>query len=138
MNVNLNRRDVLAKSAYAALASGLAIAVSGLAQEQNGESTSLLTPEFSPVNGVVSANHGHNVQLTVEQIQSKDQVTLSIQGESGHSHNLDLSPEDLNQLRQGNTIQVVSSTDFNLDQICCPGTKSIGYITIIIGIKIRK
>ncbi|MCX6116569.1 MAG: hypothetical protein NT027_03435 [Proteobacteria bacterium] len=113
MNFNLNRRDVLAKSAYAALASGLAIAVSGLAQETNGEFVSTSVPEFVPINGSVSANHGHNALLTIEQIQSKSQVTRSIQGESGHSHNLDISPEDLNQLRQGNSIQVVSSTDFS-------------------------
>ncbi len=112
MSMVVNRRDILAKSAYVAIASGLAIAVRGLAQEQNGEPAFLGTPEFLPVNGVISTNHGHVAQLTAEQIESKDPISLSIQGESGHSHSLDISPEDLKLLRQGNAIQLVSSNDF--------------------------
>lgn len=72
--------------------------------------------EELPVNGAISNNHGHAVDLDIKQVlqllrQTNDgcPVEVDIQGDSGHPHSIQLSHQNLNQLLVQGEVEEVSS-----------------------------
>ena len=65
---------------------------------QNGTNTS------------ISANHGHTLSVSKEDVDAAVEKTYSIQGSSVHSHNVTLTPSQFNTLKSNNQISVVSTS----------------------------
>ena len=59
----------------------------------------------------ISSNHGHNLTVSLVDIEAGEEKTYSIQGSSGHNHTIVVSAENFNTLRTEKTIQVESSRD---------------------------
>jgi len=71
----------------------------------------------SAVRTVISANHGHTVVLTVDQLLSHAAMRLDIQGDADHSHTLDLSAEDVIDLDSGAGVIRTSSINAGHDHV---------------------
>lgn len=61
--------------------------------------------------GIISANHGHRLDVPVDHVDDGRQRTYSIRGTSGHDHKVTLQASHFAELRQGNTVSVRSTTD---------------------------
>lgn len=57
----------------------------------------------------INRNHGHALTLTYEEVIKGEPKTYSIQGSSGHPHELALTEEHFEALRKVETIEVESS-----------------------------
>ena len=51
--------------------------------------------------GAISNNHGHAAVVTSVQLTDANTVALSIQGTASHNHMLELSAEEVAQIRDG-------------------------------------
>lgn len=58
----------------------------------------------------IGTNHGHTLQVSVADVQSGAEKQYSIQGSSGHSHNITVSSANFDSLKSNQQIQVTSST----------------------------
>jgi hypothetical protein len=58
----------------------------------------------------IGGNHGHTLQVSVVDVQSGSEKQYSIQGSSGHSHNITVSSANFASLKGNQQIQVTSST----------------------------
>jgi hypothetical protein len=63
----------------------------------------------SGTNSAISANHGHNLTVSVADVTAGNAKSYSIQGSSDHDHMVTLTSSDFSSL-QDNTSIVVSST----------------------------
>jgi hypothetical protein len=61
----------------------------------------------------ISNNHGHHGVISYESVIIGNQLTIDIQGDSGHPHTLILTEDDLKVLRQKLVVDVKSSVDAN-------------------------
>ncbi len=64
-------------------------------------------------NGTQSAigtNHGHTLQVSVADVQSGVDKQYSIQGSSGHDHNVTVTAANFNTLKNNQQIQVSSTS----------------------------
>ena len=61
----------------------------------------------------ISNNHGHHGAISYESVIIGNQLTIDIQGDSGHPHTLTLTEDDLKVLRQKLVVDVKSSVDAN-------------------------
>ena len=59
----------------------------------------------------ISNNHGHNGFISNESVIIGDQLTIDIQGDSGHPHTIILTEDDLAVLRKQLVVDVKSSVD---------------------------
>lgn len=117
----MNRRSFVLKSSTM-LGAGLAaltIAPKVFAQEAPlaEEPVCPPTPAAPRILNGISRNHGHNVVLSYEQVIRGEPLTISIQGTSGHAHNLVLGEEHFEALRKVSVIEVESSKDANHSHI---------------------
>ncbi len=65
---------------------------------QNGTNTS------------ISANHGHTLTVSREDVNAAVEKTYSIKGSSLHSHNVTITQSQFNTLKSNNQISVVSTS----------------------------
>lgn len=70
-------------------------------------------PQLIPVTITldISNNHGHKGFISYESVIIGDQITIDIQGDSGHPHTITLTEEDLSVLRKKLFVDVKSSVD---------------------------
>jgi len=71
-------------------------------------------PAPAPASGcgeAISANHGHALAVPVADLDSAAAMTYSIMGAAAHTHQVTFSPAQLQQLKAGTPVTVVS-TDF--------------------------
>lgn len=61
----------------------------------------------------ISNNHGHHGFISYESVIIGNQLTIDIQGDSGHPHTIILTEQDLTVLRQKLVVDVKSSVDAN-------------------------
>jgi hypothetical protein len=108
---SVTRREFTLEAALAILA-GCVISIS-----ETGCGGDSSTPAPSPVGvvtdvpGVVSANHGHAVTITAAQITAGGAITLDIQGQATHDHQVSLSQANMGTLNNRQPVTVTSTTD---------------------------
>jgi hypothetical protein len=78
--------------------------------DDNGPPAAAPTPA-SGCSGAISANHGHALAVPVADLDSATAMTYGIMGTAPHNHQVTFSPAQLQQLKAGMAITVVS-TDF--------------------------
>jgi hypothetical protein len=59
--------------------------------------------------GVISNNHGHAAVITGAQLTAASTLALSIQGTASHNHTVELSSDEIGQIRAGRTVAKESS-----------------------------
>jgi hypothetical protein len=68
------------------------------------------TPSSGNVPGSISANHGHSVEITAAQLQAGGAVTLVFSGNPTHSHVVDLTADEVVQIRGGGRVSKTSTS----------------------------
>jgi hypothetical protein len=68
------------------------------------------SPTPSSCGADISGNHGHAFTIARADLDSATSVTRSIQGSSPHNHNVTLTPAQLQVLKAGGSVTVVSTT----------------------------
>lgn len=119
----LKRRDFLKKSAFAVLATSLT-ALAGCEGERTfpseetdvtsvptGTNEPPTTRTYSDISGAVSANHGHSVTITADQLEAGRAVSLTLTTGAGHTHTLSLSDRQVEALANGGDETEESSVD---------------------------
>lgn len=113
MNDRMLRREFTVKSVLALLG-GIVITITGCSDASSPSSPTSPTsspPDPGDVSGVVSANHGHVAIVTGVQIAAGNAVVLDIMGTANHSHVVELSAGELDQIGSGQKVSKQSSTD---------------------------
>jgi hypothetical protein len=63
-----------------------------------------VAPPPADNNGVIANNHGHVAQVTSAQLTAANGVLLNLQGTASHNHTLELSADEVMQIRDGRTV----------------------------------
>jgi hypothetical protein len=102
-----DRRE-FALAAVVAMLGGVAITISGC----GGKSGSPAAPSTPPPdnNGAIANNHGHVAVVTSAELTLDNGVLLNIQGTASHNHTLELSADEILQVRDGRTVAKQSSS----------------------------
>jgi hypothetical protein len=116
--VDLSRREFTAASVMAILA-GVTVTISGCGGGSNpGSPNPLPSPAPTPTpaasgdkSGVVSANHGHVATVTAAQITAAGSVSLDIRGSADHTHSVDLTATEVQQIGTGAKVAKNSSNN---------------------------
>jgi hypothetical protein len=58
----------------------------------------------------IGTNHGHAVMIPAADVNAGAEMTYSIQGTSGHDHEITLTAADMTSLQGGGTVMVTSTT----------------------------
>ena len=119
---DISRREFTAASVMALLA-GVTVTISACGGGSNpGGPTPVPTPTPTPTPapsgdkvGVVSANHGHVATVTGAQITAAGAVSLDIHGTADHTHTVELSAAQVQQIGAGTRIAMTSSTNSSHD-----------------------
>jgi hypothetical protein len=101
------RRDLLKKS------TGL-LAVTLLATKALAQSVQCPEPvklKIKVVISDISNNHGHEFTVELNELFMQNGQSLSIQGRSGHPHQITLTSDQLVSLAKGEIVEVTSSKD---------------------------
>jgi len=110
MDDTITRRDFTLQSILALL-SGVTIIITDCGGDDSGSPTS---PDGGGSSGdavgVVSANHGHTAVVTAAQLMAGNAVRLDIQGSADHPHTVDLSADEITQIRNRQRVSKTSST----------------------------
>ncbi|RSC93048.1 hypothetical protein [Tenacibaculum singaporense] len=61
-------------------------------------------------NSAISANHGHSLSVSKEEVQAGTEKTYSIQGSSSHDHTVTLTAANFSSLQSNNSITVSSTS----------------------------
>src|SRR5262245_19793937 len=97
--IDLDRREFTVAAALAMLG-GATITISGC-----GGSSKMTGGSSGPVDvsGNINANHGHTAVITAAQLMSGGAVRLDLTAANtdGHHHTLDLTADDVVQIRSG-------------------------------------
>jgi hypothetical protein len=102
----MDRREFLAKAGIAATWAGVAIRVSACGDDSG------TGPDDGSVRGTISGNHGHAVTVTQAELLAGNAVTLILDGDfDDHSHSLQLTSLDVEDIANGLTVSVSSSSD---------------------------
>lgn len=59
----------------------------------------------------IADNHGHQLEIPLEDVTEGMRVTYGIRGSATHDHSVVLSAEDFERLKDGGQVEVVSSFD---------------------------
>ncbi len=112
----MNRKTFLKKAAGAVVVAVPAYSLIGCS---NDDSTNVAPPEDPSAtdclaNGAnattITSNHGHSLSVSRADIDAGVAKTYSIQGTSGHDHNITLTAANFNTLKSAKTIQVESTS----------------------------
>ena len=110
----VTRRQFTLQSALAIL-SGVAITLSGC-DDSNPSSPTSPTGPTTPgptddATGVVAANHGHSAVIMAAQLTAGGAISLDIRGAATHSHTVELTEAEVQQIGTGTRVSKDSSTD---------------------------
>jgi hypothetical protein len=119
---DISRREFTAASVMALLA-GVTITISGCGGGSNPggpDPVPAPTPTPTPApsgdkSGVVSANHGHVATVTAAQITAAGAVSIDIHGMADHTHSLELTATEVQQIGAGTKVSKVSSSNLSHD-----------------------
>jgi hypothetical protein len=117
---DISRREFTAASVMALLA-GVTVTISACGGGSNpGGPTPIPTPTPTPAPsgdkvGVVSANHGHVATVTGAQITAAGAVSLDIHGTADHTHTVELTAAQVQQIGAGTQVAMISSTNSSHD-----------------------
>lgn len=98
-----SRRTFLGASA-AALFAGIAIQITGCSTEEDSPAAD------GSLSGSIQDNHGHKAVVTKVQLEAGGAVTLGIQGSADHTHNVELTVDEMATLKKGLHVMKTSST----------------------------
>jgi len=87
---------------------GTTITIAGCESDSPTAPSDSTPPGEASVSTSISANHGHGVIITVDQL-SGGMLTLDIQGASTHPHTVELSMGSLQSIAAGRRVSVDSS-----------------------------
>ncbi len=106
----LTRREFTVESALAMLA-GVTITITGCGGDDNP--TTNPTPPAADKTGTVStdAGHSHTAVITAAQLTGGNAITLTLMGQTTHTHTVALSQAELTQISGGTRVQKTSTTD---------------------------
>jgi len=113
---DIDRREFALQAALLAL-SGVTITVSacggGGGSPTTGTPPTTTTPPASNNDevGTISANHGHVAVITAAKLAEGTAIDLDISGTAGHTHHVQLSGDEVVQIRGGTRVTKTSSTD---------------------------
>ena len=105
LEIRTDRREFTV-AAMLAMHGGVSMTISacGKAGSSPSAPSTPSTPEpVSDKTGTVANNHGHVAVITGAQLTAASTLALSIQGTSSHNHMLELSGDELAQIRAGQT-----------------------------------
>ncbi|MFS4455571.1 hypothetical protein [Maribacter sp. 2304DJ31-5] len=111
----MNRKTFIKKAAGTLLIGIPAISLLGCSNDDSANGDPTIDPEQRDCaeNGAnataISNNHGHTLTVSKEDIEAGVEKTYSIQGGSGHNHDITLTAENFTTLKSAKTIQVESS-----------------------------
>src|SRR5688572_26604164 len=108
----LTRREFTVESAVAMLA-GITITISGCGDDDNDAPTSP-SPTATDRSGTVSTDAGHThtgAVITAAQFTAGNALTLTLTGQTTHTHTVALTQAELTQINGGTRVQKVSSTN---------------------------
>ncbi len=111
LELRTGRRDFTV-GALLAMLGGVSITISGCGKAGSFPSSPSAPSTPEPVAdkaGVISNNHGHVAVITSAQLTAASTLALSIQGTSSHNHMVELSSDEIGQIRAGRTIAKESS-----------------------------
>lgn len=87
----------------------------GGAAESTGPATdapgSTNTGSAISCNEVISANHGHTLEVSAADLEARTEKTYDIQGSSSHPHLLTVTAADFEILQSGGSVTKTSTTD---------------------------
>lgn len=98
-----SRRTFIGASA-AALFAGISIQILGCSTEEDSPAAD------GSVTGSIQENHGHKAVVTKAQLDAGGAVTLSIQGTADHTHNVELTADEMATLKKGLHVMKTTST----------------------------
>lgn len=117
--MKMNRKVFIQKTMGAMLIALPAYSLIACSSSDNGSDTNP-DPDPDPdaqgnclANGTQSAiatNHGHTLNVSKEDLQGGAQKVYSIQGSSGHNHEVTITAANFNTLKSNNSIIVSSSS----------------------------
>src|SRR6185503_2998269 len=105
LDIRTDRREFTV-AAMLAMLGGVSIAISacGKAGSSPLAPSTPSTPEpVADRTGTISSNHGHVAVITGAQLTAASTLALSIQGTASHNHMLELSSDEIGQIRAGQT-----------------------------------
>jgi len=105
LEIRTDRREFTV-AAMLAMLGGVSITISacGKAGSSPLAPSTPSTPEpVADRTGTISNNHGHVAVITGAQLTAASTLALSIQGTASHNHMLELSSEEIGQIRAGQT-----------------------------------
>src|SRR6267142_356102 len=111
LELRTGRRDFTV-GALLAMLGGVSITISGCGKAGSFPSSPSAPSTPEPVAdkaGVIANNHGHVAVITSAQLTAASTLALSIQGTSSHNHMVELSGDEIGQIRAGRTIAKESS-----------------------------
>ena len=111
LELRTGRRDFTV-GALLAMLGGVSITISGCGKAASFPSSPSTPSTPEPVAdkaGTVSSNHGHVAVITGAQLTAASTLALSIQGTASHNHMVELSSDEIGQIRAGRTIAKESS-----------------------------
>jgi hypothetical protein len=100
------RREFLGAAA-AALFAGVVIQITGCSTDSGSSGPTL---EAGDKQGSILDNHGHKAIIKKAQLDAGGAVTLDIQGSADHTHNLELTADDMATLKAGQHVMKATST----------------------------
>jgi hypothetical protein len=106
----LTRREFTVESALAMLA-GVTITITGCGgdDEPTTNPTSPATDKSATVS--TDAGHSHTAVVTAAQLTAGNAITLTLTGQTTHTHTVALTQAELTQISGGTRVQKTSTTD---------------------------
>jgi hypothetical protein len=96
----LDRREFTSQ-AVLALLSGVAITITGCGTDNPAAPRVPPAPPVTDVTGVIANNHGHVAVITAAQQTGGAAVSVDLRGASSHTHQVELSLNDVLSIRAG-------------------------------------
>jgi hypothetical protein len=116
--MKMNRKTFIEKSVGAMMVALPAYALIGCSSSDNGGDPNP-NPNPNPdtdgeclangTNTAISANHGHNLTVSVADVTAGNEKSYSIQGSSGHDHMVTITGAQFSTLQDNNSV-VLNST----------------------------
>lgn len=105
----MNRREFLAQAGLVATWAAISVRISGCGEGENNP--------FDGGNGDVEANvaldagHRHSARVTAAQIQAGNAIVLTLSTNSGHSHIVTLSAQQVSEIGAGTSVVDITEPD---------------------------
>jgi hypothetical protein len=110
---SISRRNFLNLAGATAAGAMLAITL----RPNRSQAAGLVAAPGQILKSTVSNNHGHAFVAPLSTFLTNGPTSYSIQGQSGHPHNVDITQAILDMLKQTPIVEVESSVDFGHNHI---------------------